>query len=143
MSGTEKAAVQQLRLVLTVRDLDAAVAFYRDARGLPVVQSWNEPQGAGVVLDAGRATVELIDGAQARFIDEVEVGRPVGGQIRVALQVADSASVAEALVGVGAEQVAAATVTPWNHRNVRLRDPEGIQLTLFTVLGTDESQEAG
>jgi hypothetical protein len=26
-------------------------------------------------------------------------------------------------------------VTPWNHRNVRLRDREGTQLTLFTVLG--------
>jgi hypothetical protein len=25
-------------------------------------------------------------------------------------------------------------VTPWRHRNVRLRAPDGMQLTLFTVL---------
>jgi hypothetical protein len=25
-------------------------------------------------------------------------------------------------------------VTPWNHRNARLRAPDGMQLTLFTVL---------
>jgi hypothetical protein len=25
-------------------------------------------------------------------------------------------------------------VTPWSHRNVRLRAPDGMQLTLFTVL---------
>jgi hypothetical protein len=24
--------------------------------------------------------------------------------------------------------------TPWKHRNVRLRAPDGMQLTLFTVL---------
>jgi hypothetical protein len=25
-------------------------------------------------------------------------------------------------------------ITPWSHKNVRLRAPDGMQLTLFTVL---------
>jgi len=34
----------------------------------------------------------------------------------------------------GAERIAGPVVTPWKDRNVRLRAPDGLQLTLFTVL---------
>jgi uncharacterized glyoxalase superfamily protein PhnB len=53
--------------------------------------------------------------------------------------VTDSVEVAEKLAAAGAEQVAAPVVTPWSDRNVRLRTPEGIQLTLFTPLGDERS----
>jgi hypothetical protein len=38
------------------------------------------------------------------------------------------------LEAAGAECLAGAVVTPWQHRNVRLVAPDGMQLTLFTVL---------
>ena len=47
---------------------------------------------------------------------------------------ADSAALARRLVDGGAEALAEPVVTPWSHRNVRLRAPDGTQLTLFTVL---------
>jgi hypothetical protein len=50
------------------------------------------------------------------------------------LQVADSEATAERLVRAGAETMAAAVTTPWNDRNVRMRGPEDMQLTLFTTL---------
>jgi hypothetical protein len=37
-------------------------------------------------------------------------------------------------VEAGGEQVAAAVTTRWNDRNVRVRVPDGLQLTLFSVL---------
>ena len=46
----------------------------------------------------------------------------------------ESAAVAARLVAAGAEQLADLVVTPWNDRNVRLRAPDGMQLTLFTVV---------
>jgi hypothetical protein len=49
--------------------------------------------------------------------------------------VADSAETSQRLAAAGASIVAGPVVTPWNHRNVRLDPPEGVQLTLFTVLG--------
>jgi uncharacterized glyoxalase superfamily protein PhnB len=49
--------------------------------------------------------------------------------------VADSDATAERLARAGAERVADPVTTPWNDRNVRLRDREGMQLTLFTNLG--------
>jgi lactoylglutathione lyase len=126
--------VRELRLALTVENYDEAVAFYRDVLGLPLLESWDEPGGSGAVLDAGRATLELLSLPQAELVDEVEVGSRVAGPVRIALEVADSAETAQRLVAGGAEALAEPVVTPWRHRNVRLRAPDGMQLTLFTVL---------
>ena len=127
--------VQELRLVLTVSDFEAAVALYRDALGLAELADWSDGDAKIVVLDGGRATLELINEDQAKVIDLVEVGSRVSGPVRIALQVADSEATAERLALAGAETVATAVTTPWNDRNVRMRDPEGMQLTLFTTLG--------
>ena len=132
--------VRELRLALTVERYDEAVAFYRDVLGLPVVEAFDGPGGGGVVLDAGRATLELLATGQAELVDQVEVGRRVAGPVRVALEVADSAATAGRLVSGGAEALAEPVVTPWSHRNVRLRAPDGLQLTLFTVLDAAAGQ---
>jgi len=129
--------VRELRLAVTVEDYEQALAFYRDMLGLPVIESWEQPSGSGAILDAGRATLELLSVAQAELVDEVEVGERVAGPMRLALEVEDSERTAEKLVAGGAELVAGPVVTPWSHRNVRLRAPDGMQLTLFTVLEGD------
>jgi len=127
--------VTELRVVLTVDDLEQALGFYRDALGLPLREEFSSDAGAGVVLDAGRATVELLSAGEARRVDEIEAGgRAAAGPLRLALEVADSAAATAVLVAAGAEQVAAPVITPWGHRSVRLRAPDGMQLTLFTVL---------
>jgi lactoylglutathione lyase len=128
--------VRELRLAVTVEDYAGAIAFYRDALGLPVTYEWEHPGGrSGAILDAGRATLELLSVAQTELVDEVEVGRPgVSPPIRLALEVADSVATAAALVEAGARQLAEPAVTPWNHRNVRVEAPGPLQLTLFTVL---------
>ena len=53
---------------------------------------------------------------------------------RDALGLDDSAASAERLTGAGAELLGGPVETPWRHRNVRMRAPDGMQLTLFTVL---------
>ena len=126
--------VRELRLAVTVEDYDEAVRFYRDALGLPVLEEWDNPAGSGAVLDAGRATLELLSVGQSELVDRVEVGELVSGPIRLALEVQDSEQTAKALLAGGAERVGGPVVTPWLHRNVRVRAPDGMQLTLFTVL---------
>ena len=124
----------ELRLVLTVDDFDQALALYRDALGLRELEAWESTGDARIVLlDAGNATLELVNEAQAAAIDEIEVGRRVAGPVRVAFDVADSPALAARLVAAGAEQLADPVQTPWNDLNVRLRAPDGLQLTLFTV----------
>jgi len=85
-------------------------------------------------LPAGRATLEIADAKQAEKIDQVEVGRRVAGPVRLAFRVDDSAALGQRLAEAGATVVGGPVVTPWRHRNVRLHPPEGVQLTLFTVL---------
>jgi lactoylglutathione lyase len=126
--------VRELRLAYTVEDYDEAVRFYRDALGLPVIQEWDQPTGRGAILDAGRATLELLSVDQADLVDRVEVGEVVSGPVRLALEVDDSEETASALASAGAQKVGGPVVTPWAHKNVRLRAPDGMQLTLFTVL---------
>lgn len=130
--------VRELRLVLTVDDYDAALAFYRDALGLGEQAAYAAPNGGRVtLLEAGRATVELADAAQADYIDEVEVGRRVAGRIRVAFEVPDAAAGTSRLAAAGAQVLAEPTRTPWDSRNARLVAPDGLQLTLFEELGDE------
>jgi catechol 2,3-dioxygenase-like lactoylglutathione lyase family enzyme len=127
--------VRELRLVLTVHDFEAALAFYRDALGLEELDAWQaEPGGHIAILRAGAATVEIVDEAQAAAIDEIEVGRRVAGPVRIALEVGDSAATAERLAEAGGVIVGGPVETPWRDLNVRVRAPDGMQLTLFTVL---------
>ncbi|SDU20742.1 VOC family protein [Jiangella alkaliphila] len=132
---TDSAPVRELRLVVTVPDHDAAVRFYRDVLGLPELADYSSPDGRVILLGAGRATIEIVDQAQAEFIDRVEVGRRVAGQIRVALEVDDAARTTRQLADGGAEVLAEPTRTPWDSLNARLDAPGGLQLTLFTELG--------
>jgi len=131
----DPAPVREMRLVVTADDYDEAIRFYRDVLGLPERAAYASPGGRVVILEAGRATLEIADPAHAAFVDEVEVGRRVAGHIRLALEVDDSTEVTRRLEASGAEVIAEPTRTPWNSLNARLEGPAGLQLTLFTELG--------
>jgi catechol 2,3-dioxygenase-like lactoylglutathione lyase family enzyme len=123
--------VSELRIVMTVDDFDAAVALYRDTLGMPQLADYSAPTGRVIVVAAGRATIEIADPRHAAYVDDVEVGRRVAGQIRIALEVADVRQAAAAALDRGAILIAAPTPTPWGSLNSRLDDGNGVQLTLF------------
>ncbi len=131
----EVSRVRELRVCVTAEDYHEAVRFYRDVLGLHEREAYSSEDGRVSILDAGRATLELIDQRHAEFVDEVEVGRRIAGHIRVALEVDDSEATARELEAAGASVIAEPTRTPWNSLNARLRAPAGLQLTLFTELG--------
>lgn len=121
--------VRELRVALTVDDYDEALRFYRDALGLSVLAEW---ESGGALLEAGRATLEVLSKEHAESVDRIEVGEPVGAAVRLALEVDDSTATADRLTAAGAEVIGGPLVTPWNDCSVRLRAPEGTQLTLFS-----------
>ncbi|MET7303516.1 VOC family protein [Embleya sp. NPDC005575] len=129
--------VRQLRLVVEADDFDAALAFYRDALGLPEQAAFSGDKGARVaILDAGRATLEIANPQQKRMIDDIEVGRQVAPRIRVAFEVDDGRAVTDRLVDAGATEVAPPTVTPWQSLNSRLDAPAGLHISVFQELAT-------
>lgn len=130
------ANVLQMRLVVEAEDYAAAVHFYRDVLGLVEEGAYAGPDGAHVtILQAGRATLELANPAQKRYIDQVEVGRPVAPKFRIAFEVRDGQAATDRLVAAGAELIAGPTLTPWNSLNSRLNAPAAVQLTMFEERG--------
>src|SRR5688500_8633995 len=59
-SMANESPIREMRVAITVPNYEDAIRFYRDVLGLPVVESWDNPTGQGSVLDAGRATLEII-----------------------------------------------------------------------------------
>jgi nitroimidazol reductase NimA-like FMN-containing flavoprotein (pyridoxamine 5'-phosphate oxidase superfamily) len=124
--------VSQLRVVVEVADYDAALTFFRDTLGLDEEAAFS---GGGdervAILQAGRATLELANPAHHRYVDEVEVGRPVAPRFRLAFEVADAAFATTRLLDGGAVEVAPPTRTPWESLNSRLDAPGDLHITLF------------
>lgn len=141
MDPTQPSRVRQLRLVVEADDYDAALTFFRDVLGMPEEEAYEGEGGAHVaILGAGRATLEIVNAAQKRMIDEVEVGRQVAPHLRVAFEVDDTAERTDALTGAGARLVAPPTETPWRSLNARLDAPAGLHITLFQELDRPETQ---
>jgi catechol 2,3-dioxygenase-like lactoylglutathione lyase family enzyme len=131
--------VKQLRLVVQAEDFEAALAFYRDALGLPERAAFEgEGDARVVILEAGSATLEIANPAQVRMIDGIEAeGRP-SARLRVAFEVDDGERATADLVDAGADLVAAPRETPWRSLNSRLHGPAGLEITLFEELGQGE-----
>jgi predicted enzyme related to lactoylglutathione lyase len=125
--------VFELRIALTTGDYERLTKFYCEGLGIEPSAIWNNDQGKAIVLDMGRATLELFDEAQAEIIDQIEAEQRISGQIRFALQVSDLQSAMERLIDHGATLVHPPVITPWGDYNVRLQDPDGMQITLFQV----------
>jgi len=132
---TGNRTVRQLRIVVETADFDAAVAFYRDALGLPEEAAYEGEGDARVmILDAGRATLELSNPAQVRLIDRVEADGAPSARIRIAFEVDDARATTDTLVDAGATLIASPRETPWRSLNSRMDAPADLQVTLFQEL---------
>lgn len=120
----------QFRVAITTQEYQRLVKFYCEGLGIEPAAIWNNG-GQALLLEMGAATLEIFDEDQAASVDEIEAGKRVSGPIRFAIQVPDIESAVSRLLAHGAELVHPPVVTPWGDRNVRLQDPDGMQITLF------------
>lgn len=135
-------SVLQLRLVVEASDFTEAVRFFRDALGLREQAAFEGDGDARVViLEAGRATLELANPAQKKMIDDVEANGQPSARVRVAFEVDDTRAVTDLLVATGAELIAHPVETPWQSLNSRLNAPAGLQITLFQELEPNDVRE--
>jgi len=125
--------ILELRVAVTTSDYERLVNFYRQGLGIEPAAIWNNDGGKALILDMGKATLELFDEIQAQVIDQIEAGQRVSGQIRLALQVPDLQAALERLLAHGAILVHPPVRTPWGDYNARVQDPDGLQVTLFQV----------
>jgi len=123
--------VLQLRVALTTGDYARLVDFYCAGLGIEPADVWTEGEGHGMLLEMGRASLELFDDSYAEYVDTIEVGERVSGPVRLALQVPDVAAALERLLEHGAILVRAPVLTPWGDLNARVQSPDGLQVILF------------
>ncbi len=126
-----KYPVLEFRVALTTADYERSIKFYCDGLGIDPRALWNNNGGRALILDMGKATLEIFDEIQAETIDQIEAGQRISGQIRFALQVPDVKTAMESLLAYGATLIHPPILTPWGDYNVRLQDPDGMQITLF------------
>ena len=129
--STSASPVLELRIAVTTRDYERLVKFYCDGLGIEPAQVWDNGQGRALMLDLNHAALEIFDETQAETIDQLEAGQRISGPIRFALQVPDLQAAMERLLAHGAKLVHEPVLTPWGDYNVRMQDPDGMQITLF------------
>jgi uncharacterized glyoxalase superfamily protein PhnB len=132
--STANHLILELRIALTVAEFERSIKFYCDGLGIEPAAIWNNDGGQALMLNMGNATLEIFDEKQAQVIDQLEAEKRVSGPIRFALQVPDLDAALERLLAHGATLVHPPVTTPWGDYNVRLQDPDGMQITLFQVL---------
>ena len=125
------AAARELRFAITFDDYETALRLFRDVFELETVMDLDSKGARGVILRIPSATLELFDRAQGRLVDDIEVGRPLEGSVRIAVHVDDLEEATTAVLTTGIEPQADAVDTPWGDRNRRFKTPDGLQLTLF------------
>ena len=144
---THPAAFDELRICLRVADLGAAVRLYREGLGMTVVDEWTHPGGQrGVLFGAVYAAIELFDEAQWDLVDQSEVGRTVGRDHGLRVEVPDVDRLrllADRLEALGATSTGTVVDTPWQQTCLRMADVEGEQLTLFVLPEGEKRVRAG
>ncbi len=125
------AQARELRFAFTFDDFEAALRLFRDVFELEMIEEFDDQGARGVILRVPAATLELFDIAYGRHVDEIEVGRPLGERVRIAVKVDDLEEATNSVVAAGTEPQAEPVETPWGDRNRRFSSPGGLQLTLF------------
>jgi len=123
--------VIEMRVALTTSNYERLAKFYCEGLGVDPAQFWDNDQGQAVILKLGEATLEIFDEDQAQTVDQIEAGKRISGQIRLAFQVPNLNEAMARLLAQGAIMVHEPILTPWGDYNVRLQDPDGNQITLF------------
>jgi catechol 2,3-dioxygenase-like lactoylglutathione lyase family enzyme len=124
-----------MRMVIRAYDLDHSLEFYRDQLGLPVTLSWDRPDGAGYLLDAGGGVIELIgkkpgDAARGGWDFIMPVAK-----YDIVLEVADAQIAYEAVKAKGLEPLGAPETTSWGGVWFTVLDPDETPVVFLEVKG--------
>ena len=121
---------ESLEASLTVKDLEASFAWYRDALGFALDRK-HERAGKviAISLKAGAVRLLLTQDDGAKGLDRVK-GEGMSLQISTAQRADD---VAARLKAAGSTLDTEPTTMPWGVRVLRVRDPDGFRLTISST----------
>jgi catechol 2,3-dioxygenase-like lactoylglutathione lyase family enzyme len=123
------AAVPTLRIT----EYEAAKRFYADGLGFAIDWEWRHEPGLPVFLQLSRNGLRL-------YLSQHEGDGSVGGLVHLYVSDVDAWQAEMLRQGVLAD--AAPVNQPWGNREMRVRDPDGNQLCVCSVI-PQRQQDAG
>ncbi len=118
----------QFRLVFNPQDYNLSVAFYRDGLQLPIDHDWDYGGGdKGTVFIAGGGMIEVMG-----LLEGAQYVKPQG--LSMLIQVDDADRWFQLARARSLSVTQEPTSYPWGHRVLRLVDPDGIVVSLFSVI---------
>jgi catechol 2,3-dioxygenase-like lactoylglutathione lyase family enzyme len=117
---------RRFHFVFEAADYDAAVRFYGQALGLPVVESWDRGADRGTMFAANDGIVEVVS-------DAMDLRGPHRRGVVVEVDDVDALEAGLRARGVPIERPT--EDRPWGTREMILLDPDGHAVTFFTAPG--------
>jgi len=115
-------------------DYDASVKFYRDALGLPVVDSWDRGDDRGTFFQAASGIIEVVSKS-----GDLRGPKKQG----VVIEVADAQETFRELDGRGVTVLWEPQRRPWGTLEFVLLDPDGNAVTYFSGDGSERATDGG
>lgn len=123
--------VLQSRVLLRPRDFEASVAFYEQGVGLVRYRDWGEAPHRGVVYFLGGGYLEVTEGGGGR--GDGGGSALASGAVRMWLQVEDAEEAREELAARGIAIAAEPELRPWGLIEMKVLDPDGLELVFVEV----------
>ena len=117
-----------LRVLISAKDYDETLAFYGELLGLPIAESWDDPDGRGTLFSAADGKIEVFEANAHHPAHAIE-------GVRLGIEVPDAQALHDRVVAHGVKIVEAIDDRPWKHRSFTIDDPNGLALTFFHVIG--------
>jgi catechol 2,3-dioxygenase-like lactoylglutathione lyase family enzyme len=118
-------AMTEFRVLFTAADYDDTVAFFTDTMELPILRSWDDHGRGTIISAAGEGQIEI-------FAGDSSTATMNGAAL--AWEVYDIDERCSRLRAAGVEFPSPPADQPWGHRNATMTGPEGLTITLFTVI---------
>lgn len=130
-------SLRLLKTVIQTRDFERSRDFYTSVLALPLVDEWDQDEGRGVIVgfgdDASAGQIEISAPPAGSDRDEESFARDVASD-KIVIQIeTDSIDLWVARLA-GRWPVEGPIDRPWGQRYLRLRDPDGIAVTLYEVV---------
>ena len=115
----------EFRFGIVASNYEQSLTFYRDGLGLETIRSWDEgPKGRGTLFKAADGTIEVFS------TEALPSATPRG--IWMYFEVADVDVCFERAVANGLHILLKPVNTSWGHRRFKVRDPDGVEVGIFS-----------
>lgn len=114
-------AVREFRLKLYPEDFYKVKNFYIKL-GYEVTQEWDRDESKGVMFNLGGTTLELLWPGDSENEYRADISLEVEDVWKLYEEIKDKPFVIQGL-----------TDNPWGDTSIKLNDPEGFQITFFTI----------